>query len=730
MTIDGTGQSKEALQDERLNTGSDKVYQNYMMPALELYDAKVSINHWQLRDCIKPGSMNQSKLYYIYDHSIRVLDTDSSVLRSPVRRHNSIQPSNSGKNSTEKTSTKGSRTTGSYISKNLHVPSEKLVEFNFKPRCFTELNGLTVCGGLIGSDDKGFPSNWNRLAQDANISLPPPSQPINISKNISFPINSHYSNPNIWKGIVEFYNQETDTMMTFTLGQFINNCVTLYDRASMQFDLFACNNDGHLYQCDVSNRDVTLVKRYADLKFPLNNASLSHDGQTMVVSGDSNKFAVYNQNELTNQFSLHYDNHPSWGSSANRVRRIPRFALPDESEYIENIYEAPNSDHGFYNCFSENDLQFATVFQNGTCAIYDIRNMATPMAEISSTRPHSHNGAFRVCRFSYGLDDLLFISEYQGRVHVVDTRNYVNHQVIVIPDKVNMEYINEQKHNTNHNFTTNNNNENESNDSKNELQGADYRSLSRRRFSLPSMPNVTTEPWITMAQRIPKKYLEPQILPFPKVMDKISNESVLFSTKGSSSSDIAHPYKRRCSFRVRRVSTSAPTADYSNNNVNASLGTPAADSIATSSSNSAPQNLIDPLILSHQQASNDVFEDDEYYEAYNDVHSTYRVSSDYHGVSARAFESFLRPPSTPDLPSDDDNFAANSRNNRGTSNFLRRPVITTQESNEFSEENNISGIDWVEDRNGSSLIIGTDYGIMRWNINSWARRSFSSYDLC
>ncbi|CAI4677455.1 CBM_collapsed_G0039150.mRNA.1.CDS.1 [Saccharomyces cerevisiae] len=606
----------------------------------------------------------------------------------------------------------------------------KLVEFNFKPRCFTELNGLTVCGGLIGSDDKGFPSNWNRLAQDANISLPPPSQPINISKNISFPINSHYSNPNIWKGIVEFYNQETDTMMTFTLGQFINNCVTLYDRASMQFDLFACNNDGHLYQCDVSNRDVTLVKRYADLKFPLNNASLSHDGQTMVVSGDSNKFAVYNQNELTNQFSLHYDNHPSWGSSVNRVRRIPRFALPDESEYIENIYEAPNSDHGFYNSFSENDLQFATVFQNGTCAIYDIRNMATPMAEISSTRPHSHNGAFRVCRFSYGLDDLLFISEHQGRVHVVDTRNYVNHQVIVIPDKVNMEYINERKHNTNHNFTTNNNNENESNDSKNELQGADYRSLSRRRFSLPSMPNVTTEPWITMAQRIPKKYLEPQILPFPKVMDKISNESVLFSTKGSSSSDVAHPYKRRCSFRVRRVSTSAPTADYSNNNVNASLGTPAADSIATSSSNSAPQNLIDPLILSHQQASNDVFEDDEYYEAYNDVHSTYRVSSDYHGVSARAFESFLRPPSTPDLPSDDDNFAANSRNNRGTSNFLRRPVITTQESNEFSEENNISGIDWVEDRNGSSLIIGTDYGIMRWNINSWARRSFSSYDLC
>ena len=118
------------------------------------------------------------------------------------------------------------------------------------------------------------------------------------------------------------------------------------------------------------------------------------------------------------------------------------------------------------------------------------------------------------------------------------------------------------------------------------------------------MPNVTTEPWITMAQRIPKKYLEPQILPFPKVMDKISNESVLFSTKGSSSSDVAHPYKRRCSFRVRRVSTSAPTAQHlipNNKMLTQVLAHPAADSIATSSSNSAPQNLIDPLILSHHK---------------------------------------------------------------------------------------------------------------------------------
>ncbi|CAI4657198.1 CRL_G0038530.mRNA.1.CDS.1 [Saccharomyces cerevisiae] len=95
-----------------------------------------------------------------------------------------------------------------------------------------------------------------------------------------FPINSHYSNPNIWKGIVEFYNQETDTMMTLRWAS-----------SSIIVSHFMTG-------------PITLVKRYADLKFPLNNASLSHDGQTMVVSGDSNKFAVYNQNELTNQFLL------------------------------------------------------------------------------------------------------------------------------------------------------------------------------------------------------------------------------------------------------------------------------------------------------------------------------------------------------------------------------------------------------------------------------------------
>ena len=70
MTIDGNHDNSDDLEDESLNTGSDKVYQNYMMPGLELYDAKVSINHWQLRDCLKHSSTDPGQLYYIYDHQI------------------------------------------------------------------------------------------------------------------------------------------------------------------------------------------------------------------------------------------------------------------------------------------------------------------------------------------------------------------------------------------------------------------------------------------------------------------------------------------------------------------------------------------------------------------------------------------------------------------------------------------------------------------------------------
>ena len=81
MTIVGTPSGFNEWDGDSLGSISDKIYQNYLAPNLELFDAKVTINHWQLRDCIKPysGSSN-GELYYIYDHSIRSLNTDSRCL--------------------------------------------------------------------------------------------------------------------------------------------------------------------------------------------------------------------------------------------------------------------------------------------------------------------------------------------------------------------------------------------------------------------------------------------------------------------------------------------------------------------------------------------------------------------------------------------------------------------------------------------------------------------------
>lgn len=731
MTIDGGQNSSDELEDKSLNTGSDKVYQNYMMPGLELYDSKVSINHWQLRDCVRASSRDPGKLFYVYDHSIRSLDTTQgggSALISPRHHRHHHHKSRVRRNSIGGPR----RSASSSCRKKFHAPSQLVAEFNFKPRCFTESKGLIACGGLVGPDDKGFPTNWSRICQELNNdeAMSAPSVPVRLAHNNVLSDHSNYSNPNIWKGILSLYSEDSGIATSFVLGQFINNCVTLHQRSTSEYDLYSCNNDGHLYQCNVDNRGVELVRRYSDLKFALNNVAISHDAKMMVASGDSNKFAVYRQTELAGQFSLAYDSQPGWGSSVVRAKRIPRFALPDDSGFVDHIYEAPTGDHGFYSCFSENDLQFATLFQNGCCLVYDVRNMDTPLAEINSTRPHSHNGAFRVCKFSYGLDDLLFISEHQGRVHVVDTRNFMNHQVILIPDKLKTEAVPQSNIGSTGGSADSSGGGTESrrrntpvvaglsplrpNSSVSSLTAS-----ARRRHSMSVPPSfVHLEPWLTSATKLPLRFLEPQIVPYPKALNKLTNFVLSQQQQDSSSeseSGVEAPSNRdrettrRSSFRVRRFSTSSNVSDGDENTNPALVDHPLEDPPVDSHNYNRQDELTGifsrvqghETFNSHSNNNNNyAFDDDDIYDAYADINTSENTYS-----LTGAF-------GTPSMS----NYAVDS--------------ATNYSDTEFTEENNIAGINWVEDSNGSSLIIGTDYGIMKWNINSWARRSFSSYDFC
>lgn len=807
MTI-ANNSTRDEFEDESLNTGSDRVFQNYMMPGLELYDAKVTINHWQLRDCIKPYSKHPSKLYYIYEHSIRCLDTDPETLPQDSNQASLNQNKLKHANKTPRrhsiyNNITSSNDSNSPLHVNYRTPSKKVVEFNFKPRCFTELDGLTACGGLIGSDDRGFPQNWNRLSHDVTRSdspVPSPAKPINISSSGVLMDNSNYSNSSIWKGILSLYNENLDLSMSLVLGQFINNCVSIHANSTNNYNLYTCNNDSHIYQCNISNRDVQLLKRYSDLKFPLNNSALSHDGKTMLVSGDSNKFALYRQDELTDQFTLNYDPSLNWNMNSSnnisnyRIKRQTRFNVPDLSEKIEsNIYTTAHGDHGFYNCFSENDLQFATLFQNGVCLVYDIRNTTEPLSEITSTRPHSHNGSFRVCRFSYGLDDLLFISEHQGRVHVVDTRNFDNHQVILIPDTIqtfdsslnqNKDHLPNEFHtgnignrrNINHHpllpidsdslssstsdstssFFASNNNNNNNNANNSNYASSHTRanhsnnnnvpfSNNRRRFSAPSSSNEI-DPWITQAMSLPVKYLEPQILPFPKVFDRASTTnnydqyqagmtgtfrhlhrpSMELSSYSFDSSDgfirgenshsiINMPDQQNPeeinTFRIRRFSTT------SNGDGTLNDGDNHDDDFDIDPDITGSDNVNDPS----QRLRNTLFDNP----LHNDTRYLPRTSR--YGTTTGTLNDFMN--------SNDDTFYSGPYNNNNTGTLYRPPTfhdhtVLDFSENELGDENNISGIDWIQDCNGSSLIIGTDYGIIKWNINSWARRSFSSYDFC
>ena len=741
--VDGNGPARQ---------DSDRLYQSSLRSQLELFDTKVSINHWQLRDCIKPCSASKSSLYYIYDHSIRSIDTDP--------RRFGKRPGTGHQGHISHRQPKVARTQ----EETLGDPSRTVVDFNFKPRCFTEHNGLFACGGLVGSDDRGFPTNWNRYTAamgpqgDTSTTTPQgsPAQPIYMASRDILAGDTNYSNPAIWKGILSLYNAQTGFKTSLVLGQFINNCVTVHPRSAHAYNLYACNNDGHIYQCDVSNRDVSLVKRYSDLKFPLNNACLSNDGKTLIVSGDSNKFAIYRQNEVVNQFSLNYDNQPEWGSGSSSgsgsgrrgsVRIVTRFDMDDSTTKLDrNVFESVNGDHGFYSAFSQNDQQFATLFQNGVCLMYDIRNTTNPLAEIASSRAQSHNGAFRVCKFSHGVDDLLIISEHQGRVHVVDTRNFNNHQVIFLPNKVVKEPLqpqsfSPQQPSSSHitsslmgrqrNFYMTDSPLSTPGPLPGHGIGGSSRPLSSSSSNGNQLNYTHGDQYTTIARRVPMKYLQPRVLPYPKAVNKLSNHFLnhphhfnrqtgsvssvdLTATADQASADttavtreeenddnefLSQPYE------VRIISTSSDPGD------NTPLMTPNLDTDITRAQSAWEREA-------PYRPNSQAFRLEEFLSDNDDFENTYAQFPDdipvgeTNNIVENRIASSFRPLRT-------------SHNRGGTSEPPGR-----HSNNCLTEENNISGLSWMNDTEGSSLIIGTDYGIMKWNIDPYSRRSFASYDYC
>lgn len=200
-------------------------------------------------------------------------------------------------------------------------------------------------------------------------------------------------------GYFAMHFEETGILERNDVGQMINNSVTCdkMEGTSSQYRSYICNNDRKMYSADVRNSQIVLNQPYS-FQSSLNHCKPSPDGKTVIAVGDCSDI---------------YMVHPDQPfKSAEKIMT--------------------NSDSGFSTAFMKCGVQFATCFQSGETYIYDLRNTTLPMHTIHSTR-NITQGSFRNVRVAEPLEDLLFITEHEGRIHIVDTRDFEKHFVMMLP---------------------------------------------------------------------------------------------------------------------------------------------------------------------------------------------------------------------------------------------------------------------------------------------------------
>lgn len=265
--------------------------------------------------------------------------------------------------------------------------NKPITEFSFDPRCIQTLGSNVAVGGL----------------------------------NDARPSRGHSS-----KGLFAVHNREQNETATQELGELINNSISFYSEPgtseTSQLKAIVCNNDNRLYFTDIETSRIAITGR---IKFPapLNHASISPNRKTIVACGDTPQIYL-----CPKDGDRPYVANAGTGSTSSG--RLPRGNW-QTTETIETW-----SEYGFSTGFHSSGVVFGVAFQPGVAHLFDIRNLSEPLTQIYSTRPKEWPGAFRCLKFSQGPEDLLFLSEQMGRVHVVDLRNFSNHQILMVPPQL------------------------------------------------------------------------------------------------------------------------------------------------------------------------------------------------------------------------------------------------------------------------------------------------------
>ncbi len=439
-------------------------------------------------------------------------------------------------------------------------------EYGFAPKCITETEGFIAAGGIVDTTCSSTPPDFYPTLDGTD-----------------------------GKGLFSIYNQRTDDLVSVKLGALINNCVSLFSTGSNHLKSIVCNNDKNLYFLDVLPSGIILDHKIK-CSVSLNNAELSPDRKTLICSGDSKGIYVFHDDFKTN--------HP-------------------EDYQIETDASA-----GFSTTFHPSGVMFATAFQSGKILLYDTRYLKNPLKSLKSTRCEQQNGSFRAAKFIPGPEDFLAFSEHLGRVHIVDTRNFDNHQVVLFPTNYGMPDV------------------------------------------TPVFPGTDNELGLP---------LNDKVYDYEPVIQKFDEIKKNFRTS------ISQPLM---SLERRRLSANINTDTHE-----VSLG-PHGTLVFTTDNRRTSHDNLSPTRRNSSTSNN------------------YRLWVEHLNQSPRG-----------SLSSGD---IRHGGSDESLHNVNSTPSISDRTSDAYEFSNvDISGLCW-SGYDGGSLIIGTDKGITRWKIDSWARRCFSS----
>lgn len=351
------------------------------------HPARITIKHWQLRDLVSVSTQRPSLIYYPTDKKVNSIDLAAPAVtvseEGQIRNDNNISISSSpGATHTSK--------------------PQIVTEFGFEPRSIQNLGDIVGVAGVKSTRE-----------QAGKIGVVNHVSGVKIERELGQYINN---------SLCLYTDYDDEDIMGGGVGSSHNNSSAIH--------ALVCNNDKNLYWLQIGH-DRIEIEREVPFPASLNHASMSPDHKMIVACGDIGQVYLSPAHETrattSNIFQL-TDNTNSGSSlntySKNKLRSYQNW---------QTLETWP--DYGFSTSFHSSGIVFGVAFQQGVAQLFDVRNLSEPLTQIYSTRPKDWTGAFRCLKFASGPQDLVFISEQMGRVHLVDLRNFENHQVLSVPDR-------------------------------------------------------------------------------------------------------------------------------------------------------------------------------------------------------------------------------------------------------------------------------------------------------